>query len=310
MPPAVKSTSTLISTSTRPNRRADWLLLLVTILAAISWMFSKEALGEFPPFLFICARFLMAGLLLSVPGWRGITRLSGQQWRAASGVGLIFGAAMSIWIMGLLTTSHLGEGSFITTLSVVMVPLVGWLIFRDRISRSNWVALPLAFIGLALLSLQHGFRPDKSQILFFIAALLLSLTFILNSRAAAHVPSLSLSAIQLSIVGLVALVLSSIFEDWPAVWTPTMWLWILLSITVGTAVRFFIQTYAQSMTSSNNAAVIMILEPVWTSIIAAMWFKEGMVFTQLLGCCCIFFALVANRWPAIVSWLRKSYFAK
>src|SRR5690606_3094346 len=97
----------------------------------------------------------------------------------------------------------------------VLVPLLSWLLFRDTPSPTLWIALPLAIGGLALLSLRQGFNPDPGQIFFFIAALLLSLTFILNSRAAARIPALPLSAIQLTLVGLVALSLSTALEHWP-----------------------------------------------------------------------------------------------
>ena len=287
--------------------KADMMLLLVTVLAAISWMFSKEALDGFPPLLFIGTRFLFAGLLLAIPGYSGLKKLTKHQWKASSGVGILFGIAMSTWIMGLFYATHLGEGSFITSLAVVLVPLISWLFFGDAMSRASWIALPLAFAGMGLLSLQHGFRPELSQLLFFTAALLLSRTFILNGRAAAHVPALALSAIQLSIVGIVAIALSAGVEEWPDTWTADMWWWLLLSVTVGTAARFFLQTYAQGMTTPSHAAVIMIVEPVWTATFAALWFGETMSLSQLFGCSLIFLSLVVNRWSAVRMWLaRKS----
>ena len=85
-----------------------------------------------------------------------------------------------------------------------------------------------------------------------------------------------------------------------------MWWWLGLSITVGTAARFFIQTYAQGMSSPSHAAVIMIIEPVWTSLFAAAWFGERMEPSQLFGCSLIFTALVVNRWNAVRKWLKRS----
>lgn len=285
--------------------RADLILLVVTLLAAISWMFSKEALHEFPPLLFMGCRFLLAGLLLAVPGRRALVRLRAHEWRASALVGLVFGVAMSFWIMGLFNAHTLGEGAFITSLSVVLVPLLSWLMFRDRPAATLWIALPLAITGLALLALRHGFNPDPGQLYFFAAALLLSLTFILNGRAAARISALALSAIQLALVGLVALSLSLLLEDWPQQVSGSMLLWLGLSITVGTAARFLLQTYAQGLTSPSHAAVIMILEPVWTAVIAAFWFSERMEAAQITGCSLILAALLVNRWSAIKGWFRR-----
>lgn len=303
----VSSTSESVSTDDQQHAqllRADLILLGVTLLAAVSWMFSKEALNEFPPLLFMACRFTAAGLLLAIPGRRALAALQAHEWRASALVGLFFGAAMSFWIMGLFNAHTLGEGAFITSLAVVLVPFISWLLFRERPAKSIWIALPLAIGGLALLSLRHGFNPDPGQLFFFAAALLLSLTFILNGRAAARISALALSAIQLLLVGLVSLNLSAMFEDWPDAFTPTMWLWLILSITVGTAARFLLQTYAQGLASPSHAAVIMVLEPVWTAIIAAFWFAERMETAQILGCTLILLALLANRWSAISRWLK------
>lgn len=279
--------------------RADLLLVVVTLLAAISWMFSKEALAEFPPLLFMGCRFLLAGLVLSIPGRNALLRLSADEWRSAGLIGLIFGAAMSFWIMGLFYANTLGEGAFITSLSVVMVPFLSWLLFRERPARSIWIALPFALGGLALLSLRTGFNPDLGQIYFFISALLISLTFILNGRAAAKISALALSAIQLVLVGFVALTLSACLETWPETINGSMGTWLLLSVFIGTAARFLLQTYAQGLSSPSHAAVIMILEPVWTALIAVFWFSERMALAQIIGCCLILTALLVNRWGAV-----------
>jgi drug/metabolite transporter (DMT)-like permease len=304
----VSLTSESVSTDDQHHAqllRADLILLGVTLLAAVSWMFSKEALNEFPPLLFMACRFSAAGLLLAIPGRRALAALQPHEWRASALVGLFFGAAMSFWIMGLFNAHTLGEGAFITSLAVVLVPFISWLLFRERPAKSIWVALPLAIGGLALLSLRHGFNPDPGQLFFFAAALLLSLTFILNGRAAARISALALSAIQLVLVGVVSFTLSAMFEDWPDTFTPTMWLWLILSVTVGTAARFLLQTYAQGLASPSHAAVIMVLEPVWTAIIAAFWFTERMETAQILGCTLILLALLANRWSALRRWLKR-----
>jgi drug/metabolite transporter (DMT)-like permease len=73
---------------------------------------------------------------------------------------------------------------------------------------------------------------------------------------------------------------------------------------IGTAARFLLQTYAQGLTTPSHAAVIMILEPIWTALIAAAWFNERMSELQLIGCSMIFAALIINRWSSVNSWLK------
>src|SRR5690554_136426 len=96
--------------------KSDFLLVTVTLLAAISWIFSKEAILLMPPLLFMALRFLIAGGFLAVVAWRPLSRLSADQLKRGVGVGLVFGIAMSFWVMGLFHSASMGEGAFLTSL--------------------------------------------------------------------------------------------------------------------------------------------------------------------------------------------------
>jgi drug/metabolite transporter (DMT)-like permease len=291
-------------TSDTHSIKADILLVLVTLLAAISWMFSKEALTEMSPLLFIGSRFLIAGLFLALLRPRSLRNLNKKQWLASTQVGVLFGLSMCLWIFGLFHASNLGEGAFITSIAVIIVAPISYFFFNAKVERSNWLALPVAIAGMGFLSLQHGFRPEASQMYFLAAAVLLSLTFILNGLAAARMSATALTAISLSFVGIMAISISAFTEVWPDALTTGMVKWLALSAFVGTGARFLLQTYAQGLTSPSHAAVIMVLEPVWTSLFAAAWFGERMSGLQLIGCSLIFAALLINRWSAIRNWIR------
>jgi len=46
--------------------KSDLLMLLASLLAAISWIFSKEVLLGLEPILFMGCRFMLAGLLIAL----------------------------------------------------------------------------------------------------------------------------------------------------------------------------------------------------------------------------------------------------
>lgn len=285
--------------------KADVLLIIVTLLAAVSWMFSKESLAEMPPLLFIGSRFLIAGLFIALFSKRSLSGLTASQWLTSAKVGMLFGTAMCLWIFGLFYSKNLGEGAFITSIASILVAPISYLFFKDKIERSNWIALPVALIGLGLLSLENGFHPEPSQLFFFAAALFLSLTFILNGRAAANMSASALTSISLSFVGVMGIGISFFIEVWPEQATGSMVQWLLLSAIIGTSARFLLQTYAQGLTTPSHAAVIMVLEPVWTALIAAAWFEERMSGLQAIGCSLIFAALLVNRWSNVRVWLKN-----
>jgi len=294
-------------------RKADILLILVTLLAAMSWLFSKEAIGLMPPFLFMAVRFLLAGLVLALWGWPQLRRLNALQWRRSLRVGLCFAAGMSLWILGLFHGTHVGEGAFLTSLGVVLVPVFGRLVFGEDVPLITWVALPVAAAGLALLALEDGFTLASGQWYFMVAAALFALYYTLNTRAANHreasaagvvskVPALALTTIVMLTVGAVTAVLSAIYEPWLPTVAAANWelvMWVLASALLGSAARFLIQTYAQSLSAHSHGVIIMIVEPVWTASLAALWLGERMSGQQLAGCFVILLALLVSRaWPA------------
>ncbi|WP_221801771.1 DMT family transporter [Oceanobacter mangrovi] len=279
--------------------KADLTLVVVTMLAAVGWIFSKESLAGMAPLTFMFVRFCGAGLILAAVGSKQLLGLSADGWRGAIRSGLCFGIAMVFWILGLEYGQHLGVGAFLTSLGVVLVPLTSWMMGMKP-PRSSWVSLVIAISGLACLSLDGEFVFGWGELSFLMSALSFSITFVLTSRASAKTPAIALSAIQLTLVGMVAVPIMLLMDDWRLPATAVTWGWVLASLLIATCLRFFLQVWAQGQTTASAAAVIMVLEPVWTAILAAFWFGESSSGMQLLGCSLIFTALLASRWRALL----------
>lgn len=284
--------------------RADLLLVAITLLAAAGWIFSRETIAGLPPLTFIALRFSGAGLILVPLCWQSLRSLSPSQWRAALLVGVMFGLAMVSWITGLHLTEHVGVGSFLCSLSLVMVPIVS-LLFGDRPGGYAYLALPVALAGLACLSLDGHFALGVAEACFLLSALIFAFMYIINSRAAARTPALPLTAVQLLVTGVITAVGALLFETPSWQQPPAIWGWFLASLLIATTFRFVLQTYALGMTPPSHSAIIMNLEPVWTALLAVLWLGEAMSGLQLSGCGLIFAAMLLNRWPFLRQWLKQ-----
>ncbi len=156
-----------------PHLRGILLLILVTAIWGSTFAVVKT-LGELlPPPVLIAWRFSVAALALwpvvllgrrsaatspvgatpevAAPGRAGHTPL----WRDGLVLGLWLMAGYGTQTVALQTTSA-NRAAFFTALSVVLVPV--WLVFaqRRRMPLVLWVALPLALLGLGLLSWEGG----------------------------------------------------------------------------------------------------------------------------------------------------------
>ena len=281
--------------------KADALLVLVTVLAALGWLFSYHSLKGLPPLLFIGIRFLCGGLILGAFGLGEVkaVRANPADLRLCIKTGLVLSLAMMCWITGLRLTTAMGPGAFISSLGVIIAPIMAGVLFHARIARSTWVAALVATVGMACLALQPGMTVHAADLFFLASALAFSIQFNLNSRFAGKIPVLPLTAIQLSVVGVVSLATSSILEEWPSHVSVETVLWVGTSILIATCLRFYLQVSGQGRTPLSHAAFIMTLEPVWTALLALIWLGERMRPLQVLGSALILGALVISRWRSI-----------
>lgn len=277
------------------KRYGEWILVLVTLIAAFGWVFSKEAIAGMPPFGFIGLRFLLAAIIL-LP----VCLLLGQAIKLIYLPKALFSGAwqtinMNLWILAISYGGALGEGSFIMSLSILMIPLIAWLLFKEKPLTVFWVSLPIAVLGLGFLSLSGGWQGSVSQIWFFLSALSFAIFFNFNSRFVKNIPVLAMTCIQLFLTGTFSLLISLIFESWPATISWSVLTWFLASVVIATSLRYALQLVGQKYVSIGNAAIIMILEPIFTTILSILFYQETLSWQKWTGCGFILIALIIYR---------------
>jgi len=274
---------------------------LVTVIAAAGWGFSKSALIDFPPYVFLALRFALAALLLSLFCWSDLKALNKTQFLKAFLTGLLLGLTMLVWIIGLDKTDSVGEGAFIVSLTVVVVPIIGRLFFADKLSLNHVLALFPAVAGLFLLSLrtqasgEFVFVLETTHLLFLCSTIGFAFHVILTSRYAKSIPTLPLSTVQLIAIAVVATVAALLTEGWPADVSAISWFWLICSAAIATSLRFSLQIKAMAHLQPSHSSMIFMLEPVWTSVLGIVFLHELMLSNQIWGCVLIFCSLLIYR---------------
>ena len=263
--------------------RGEFLLLLATLLAAFGWVASKQIISEVPGSVFISARFLLASLILMPFCFNHLVKLTAKQLISICAVGVVLAACTQIWVYAISISSTLSEGAFIMSLAMIIAPFTSWLLFQVKPNRAFWLALPIAVLGMTLLTLTHGWQVEQSQWYFLLASALLSLHFVLNKRLTASIKPLTSISLQLFVVGLggiLSLLLSQpeAFE----VSSQTL-LWFSASTVIATSLRYLMQTTGQFSVKIETASLIMILEPIWTLILSIGLLGEVLEPQKLLG---------------------------
>jgi drug/metabolite transporter (DMT)-like permease len=233
---------------------------------------------------------MLIGLVFGMPK----DRSDGIRWQGLLLSSVAMAGAMIGWIIGLKHTSHVGVAAFITASGNLVVPFVGFALFRWPIRSGFWVSFPIALCGLGFLFLdkQSGFEP--SHFFFLGSAVLWAISVALAKNATTSTSSSSIAVVQLCVTGFVILMTSLAVEDFPtSLPSAGAFGWFFASVILSTCLRFVLQFEGQRGTAPARAALLMIFEPVWAMIFAFLFFGTPVSPMQAIGCAVIF-AVVAR----------------
>ncbi|RDV25501.1 DMT family transporter [Alteromonas aestuariivivens] len=275
------------------QRLANTLLFTVTLLAAVGWLFSVHVLVAVTPMLFLTIRFVSAAILVGAAKPAEVLRLPWRwRWRAMVS-GALLGTQTTVWALAVVEAEGIGVGAFLMSLSFVLIPVTG-LAFGYRAKPHTWLALAIAIPGLALLAMRHGFSISVPDALFLLSAVMSALYFNINGRICATIPAIAQTSYQMLGAGLASGVGYFLFEMQLPQSFGSVWHWLIMSILIGTCMRFFFMLKAQMLAPEGQGAVIMILEPVWVAVLGIVFLNEAFSTEAILGMALIFLALLVN----------------
>ena len=249
--------------SRSPETTATVALVAVTAVWGSTFIVVKHAVDRMPVMDFLAWRFAIAALVMAVARPRALTRLSGPaRWRGAL-LGLALAAGYIAQTFGLRRTPATVSG-FITGLFVVFTPLCAGLLLRRKIGGTAWVAVGVAAVGLALLSL-HGLRVGTGEAITLLCALSFALHIVGLGEWSTSRDAYALAVVQLAVVAVLCIIVSA-----PDTLRPPpdggVWGAVLLTALAATAIAFFVQTWAQAHLAPTRAAVVMTMEPVFAGL--------------------------------------------
>ena len=250
--------------------------IVVAIVAAVwgvTFTVVDGATDLLPPADLVVWRFGLGALVLLV--LRRSTPLMPQALRfRAIALGSLLGCGFLLQAWAMTFTDAMMSG-FLTGLLVVIAPVAGWLIFRDRVPWAGWAGVAIACHGLAVLGWRDtSFGPGET--LTLLAALAWGVHLVLLSRWAKPQFAFRLARVQLITVTAMALITIGI----GALWTgrsalPDLppngaaWVSVLFLAFVASAAAMVALSWAQSRMSATRAAVILTLEPAAAGVTAA-----------------------------------------
>src|SRR5690625_2040079 len=109
-------------------------LIITAIIWGSGFVATAMALTTYTPYQTMAIRFLVGGLLLTVIFYKRIEQLTKQMIIKGAILGTLLYISFALQTVGLQFTTP-SKNAFITTVNVVIVPLIAFIFFKKRLNR-------------------------------------------------------------------------------------------------------------------------------------------------------------------------------
>ncbi len=249
----------------RPESRRYALEAALVATAAVwggTFVMVKDAVAQFPVFSFLAWRFAIASVAFVVLFPAAVRLMDRATLRTGlvAAAFLIGGYGFQTWA---LQSTSASNAAFITGMFVVITPILQFAVLRRAPHFIAVGGIAMAVAGLWLLtgSALGGWNPGDVRALI-CAALYSGHIIVLGSMGRRH-DVRPLTLVQLVAGAGVCAVLALPFEGFRMPETSTVWVALVVTGVLATAVAFWVQTSAQKLISPTRTALILVSEPAF-----------------------------------------------
>jgi drug/metabolite transporter (DMT)-like permease len=264
-----------------------------TAIWGASYVVSKSLVDRYDPLSILAVRFAIGTAVLLVLRPRAVLELPKASRRHAAIIGVLVGAAQVPHYFG-VRASTASAAAFLIGTYVVMTPAVDRLLYGVRATRTTVAGTVLALCGLALFA--SGGTVSLLGITLCLAAAVLYAVQV--STLGAWVPPTNLWGFTtITMAGITAVVaVPALLRGIEVPSTSTDWLRLMYLALMAGVAAVALQAWGLRRVAATQAAVIMVMEPVWATGLAVTLTGEPLTWQLLVGGAVLLLAnLVVSR---------------
>jgi drug/metabolite transporter (DMT)-like permease len=197
--------------------------------------------------------------------------------------------------VGLVTTTA-GNAAFVTSLYVVIVPLIGSL-FGRKTGLKDYIAAIVSVAGLYVITVGGGFSMAPGDLLVLAGSLFWAFHILVIGRFASTIDPVELSAGQFAVCGLLSFAASLIFEPQPYVGVFSAAIHLLYGGLFSCGIAFTLQIVAQRTSPPAHASILLAMEGLFGAIGGVLLLGEPATFRLFAGGALMLGAAVLSQVP-------------
>jgi drug/metabolite transporter (DMT)-like permease len=285
------------------------------VLGAVAIAFSSilVRLSHASPSTAAIFRCLYALPVLGMLAWLEDRRLGARGWRerrVAIASGVFFSIDLILWHHSIGDVGA-GLATVLANIQVVLVPLVAWAILSERPGRQVLAALPVALIGVLLISgaLEHGAygrNPTRGAV-FGVGAGIAYVGFLLLlrhggsdlRRPAGPLFDATATAAALCVIAGLILGDGQLVPSWPGAG------WLITLALTSQVLGWLLITTSLPRLPAAMTSLLLTVQPVGSVALAALIFAESPSPLQLAGVALVLVALLQATRPRRFDRVRR-----
>lgn len=291
------------------KKLVSWLASGGLLLTATIWGFSfvvvKDTLDYVGAVYMVAVRYTLAAVVMSlifVPRWKHLNKSI-----------LIHGLISGFFLLTAYVTQTIGcnfttagKNAFLTTIYVILVPLIGWILYKKRPGWYVFVAAVLSVTGIALLSLGADDASDlnKGDVLTLICGVFFALHIISTAKFNEQGDdTVLLTLLQFWTVAVFSWIAAPFFDgkpDFASFTNARVILSILYLGLLSTMLCFTLQNLGLKYVNSSLASLFLSFESVFGVLFSMIVLHERLTLKMGIGCALIFLGLtLAETKPGV-----------
>jgi len=181
--------------------------------------------------------------------------------------------------------------------AVLMVAVVAFCVFRERVKARFWVAIGCVIVGLGIVAQVWASELDPVGVLYaFGAATSLTIYFVVGEREVGKTSPLAVAFWTMSFATAFWLVFSGWWQIDPAIFRSSVslsgnltdtvvpfWVPLLWSMVLGSFTPFVLSLLALKHLTATAAGVVASSEVMFAFLVAWIWLDESLGSVQLVG---------------------------
>lgn len=272
-------------------------LLLVTIIWGFAFVVVKNSLDYIPPIYMMAFRFSIAAVVLSIIFFKKFKSMNKATFLHGIGIGIFLALAYAFQTIGCKYTTA-GKNAFLTTIYVILVPFLNWLIAKRKPDVYSIIAAILSVIGIGFLSLRGDLTINIGDFLTLICGLCYALHIVYIARYSSQDDPILLTILQLATTAVLSWIFAPIMDGaFPlqGLQEKGVIISMLYLGLLSTMAAFLLQNICQKYTPPSMTALLMSFESVFGVIFSVIFLHEILTTRSIIGFVLMFAAILISE---------------